>query len=465
MKLTFWSGVGTVTGANFLLESGNFRALVDCGIVQGLPEQEVVNGKDFPYDPASIQYLFITHAHMDHIGRVPKLVKDGFKGTIYSTEATKALAELMLTDSARLMNPVRNNPPTSAGAISNGVNDLAPEPLYTLEDVQKAMALWQSISYHVETLITPNVKVVLKDAGHILGSAMYLFAVLEDGKSKTILFTGDSGNSPSLLLPDTEFVTDADTVVLDSVYGDRNHESKEARDATFEATVKKVIERRGTLLIPTFSIERTQTMLFVLHNLFAEGTLPKVPVYLDSPLAIKVTKIYESIKDLYKPAVEDEMKLGDIFMFPKLIETSQSRDSREIQQVPPPKIILAGSGMSSGGRIVSHEAIYLPDANNCLMLIGYQAVGTLGRQLEEGAKEVTIAGETVPVRAEVISIDGYSGHKDSDHLVEFAEHCEPRTNQFFIVMGEPKSSMFLAQRLNGEGMNAKVPERGIVYEL
>lgn len=451
MKLTFWSGVGTVTGANFLLESTDTRLLVDCGIVQGLPDEEAVNAKDFPYDPASIQYLFITHAHMDHIGRVPKLVKDGFTGTIYSTEPTKVLAELMLTDSARLMNDPRATPQD--------------EPLYTVPDVQKAMSQWKTIPYHVETPISSTVTVILKNAGHILGSAMYLFTVTEGNAAKIILFTGDSGNSPSLLEPDTEWVTDADTVVLDSVYGDRNHESPEARDAKFLSTVKDVIARSGTLLIPVFSIERTQMILYTLHNLFASGALLKVPVFLDSPLAIKVTQIYERIKDLYKPSVEAEMKLGDIFLFPKLMETTQSRDSHEIEAVPPPKIILAGSGMSSGGRIMSHEAIYLPDAKNCLLLVGYQAAGTLGRELEEGNKDVTIRDQAVSVRAEVVSIDGYSGHRDSDHLVEFAEHCLPRAKQFFIVMGEPKASMFLAQRLNGEGMNARMPERGTVYEL
>ncbi len=453
-SVTFWSGVGTVTGANFLLEGKDFRALVDCGILQGMSDATDENSKNFPYDPKSIDFLFITHAHADHIGRIPKLVKDGFQGTIYSTPATKALSELMLDDAER----IGDNESRKDGTLS----------LYGPEDVAKAFTLWKTIDYHKPTIISKHLSVELRDAGHILGSAMYLFTLTDDtGRSKNILFTGDLGNSPSLLLRDTEFVTDTDYVVMDSVYGDRNHESKDEREAHFEGIVKQAIAQKGVLVIPCFSLERTQDVLYELNELVEGKKIPSVPIFLDSPLAIRLTAIYEHINGLYKDSVERDIKGGDdIFNFPKLKETAQVADSKHILSVPSPKIIIAGSGMSSGGRVLHHELEYLPDPNNILLLMGYQAAGTLGRQLEEGAKEVVIYDQKVAVRAHVEMISGYSGHKDSDHLMEFAEHAMPRTKTFFIVMGEPKSSLFLSQKMRDNlGANTILPEVGKKYQI
>ncbi len=452
-SVTFWAGVGTVTGSNFELSGDNFRVLVDCGIVQGVPQSEELNAQQFPYNPASIDALFITHAHMDHIGRVPELVKAGFTGTIYSTEPTKALAELMLADNARI---------AASNAEEKGM-----QPPYGPTDMTKTFSLWKTLPYRSETKIKENLFVTLRDSGHILGSAMYLFRATSDGIEKTILFTGDLGNSPSLLLPDTEYVTDADAIVMDSVYGDRNHEPKEEREAKFKATVEATIARKGTLLIPSFSMERTQTMLYELNSLIEGKQIPSVPVFLDSPLAISVTEVYERLKTFFNAKVTTEFAAGDdVFNFPKLRDTANVRDSREIAEVPAPKIIIAGSGMSSGGRILYHEALYLPDANNTLMLIGYQAAGTLGRQLQEGAKEVMIHEQKVAVNAEVVTIDGYSGHKDSDHLVDFAEHALLRTKTFFIVLGEPKSTAFLSQKMRDNlSAHTVIPERGKAYPI
>jgi len=453
-RVTFWGGVGSVTGANFLVESGETKFLVDCGLFQGVPESREVNKEEFPYTVTDIQALFVTHAHIDHIGRIPKLFAAGFTGTVYSTPESKALSELMLADAAHIM--------------ANDARDKNIKPLYTPDDVSKSLNHWKTISYHVDTVISQNVSVRLLDAGHILGSSMYLFTLTTDGTTRTVLFTGDLGNSPSKLLPDTEYVESANYVVMDSVYGDRNHEPKEEREAKFKALLLDSIARKGTVLIPAFSLERTQSILYEINNLIEDRQIPSVPVFLDSPLAIRLTKIYEKITNLYNSDVQKDIHGGDdIYNFPKLKMTAKSDDSRRIHLTPDPKIIIAGSGMSTAGRILHHEAMYLPDPNATLLLMGYQASGSLGRELQEGAKIVTIHDQQVQVKANVITIDGYSAHKDSEHLIDFVEHMQDdNLRKVFVVMGEPKASLFLTQRLHDYlSVNALAPERGKVYEL
>lgn len=454
-RVTFWGGVGFVTGANFLLETQSSSILVDCGMLQGVPGADVENAKDFPYDPANMHFLFITHAHIDHIGRVAKLYKDGFRGVIYSTLETRSLSELMLQDAARIMD---------TNARETGVL-----PMYSLSDVKGALSLWKTIPYHEQIEVSEGVSVELFDAGHILGSAMYCFALdSKEGSKKKILFTGDLGNSPSLLLENTEYVRDVDYIVMDSVYGDRNHESKEEREQKFKKVLLEAIHKKGTVIIPAFSLERTQTILYEINNLVEDKHIPSVPVFLDSPLAIELTKIYEHISSLYNRDVERDIAGGDkIFQFPKLKATAHVEDSKQIAYAPDPKVIIAGSGMSTAGRVLHHEARYLPDPHSTLLLMGYQAPGSLGRQLQEGQKKVMIHDEEVTVKANIITIDGYSAHKDMDNLVGFIDQSNSqKLKKVFVVLGEPRSSLFLSQRLRDYlGVNALVPERGVSYPL
>jgi metallo-beta-lactamase family protein len=447
--ITFWGGVGSVTGANFLFELAGSRLLVDCGLVQGTREAGAENRADFDYDPASIQYLFITHAHLDHVGRIPKLVKDGFKGTIYSTPETKALAALILEDAASLV---------SREAKSQGVL-----PMYEPYHVGEAMALWQEIPYHEKTSIGGAFDVYLRDAGHILGSAMFEFS----HAGRKYIFTGDLGNSPTPLLKDTEDIGNPDYIVMESVYGDRNHEGPDERRDTLMRVINETTGRGGTLLIPAFSLERTQVILYEINRLVEEKKIPHVPVFIDSPLAIKVTDIYKRSKRFFNDTVQGHIKGGDdIFNFPNLSFTPTGDESRAISHRQGAKVIIAGSGMSVGGRVVYHEIEYLPDPKATILLVGYQSIGTVGRAIQDGSKKVVINGHDVSVKAHIEMINGYSSHKDSDHLLEFVDKAKGGLKAVFCVMGEPKASTFLVQKIRDfSGANAVYPERGIRYEL
>ncbi|HZS43335.1 MAG TPA: MBL fold metallo-hydrolase [Candidatus Paceibacterota bacterium] len=444
LKLTFCGGANSVTGANFLLESDKFKILVDCGLEQGDPNAGEINRRPFIFDPAAIDVLLVTHAHTDHLGRIPKLVKDGFKGRIISTIETKELAPLMLEDSVKLLNQE---------AERNGVL-----PIYEMPDVQKTISLWQSIPYHQQTEILPGFSVYLKDAGHVLGSAM--IELTHNGKK--IVFTGDLGNSPSPLLKDTEAITDADYLLMESVYGDRNHESATLRRDKLEDVIEETVKRNGVLVIPTFSLEKAQIIIYELNNLVEQGRISVVPVYIDSPLAIKITEIYkrhpQNFNDVARAAVE---RGDDLFNFPKLHFTSTSEESKAILGTPNPKIVIAGSGMSTGGRIQHHEINYLSDPKNTLLFIGYQAAGSVGRQIEDGARSINLLGQNVQIKAQIAKIDGFSSHKDSEHLIEFVENTADTVKKIFVVMGESKSALFLVQRLRDYlGLQAYHPREG-----
>jgi len=448
-KLTFHGGAGSVTGSNFLLEVGSTKMLIDCGFFQGCNVCEDKTRAPFRYDPASVDYLFVTHAHLDHMGRIPKLVKDGFKGVIYSTSPTKDLTELMLTDSMRILR-------TEAGRDNKPL-------LHNEADIERAMSLWKVVDYHQDIPLKNGVRVSFKDAGHILGSAMVEF--MHNGKK--LVMTGDLGNSPAPLLRDTEPVTDVNYLVMESVYGDRNHESRNERRQLLEDIIENIALNKGALLIPAFSIERTQEILFEIEQMMETKQIPPIPVFIDSPLAIAVTEVYKKYDDYFNKDVKYVISSGnEIFSFKQLHLTKTKEDSKKIFTVPNPKIIIAGSGMSQGGRIVHHERRYLPEKTTTILIVGYQAPGSLGRQLQEGAKKVTILDKGVVVNAKVVELRSYSSHKDSDALLRFAEKTSDSVEKVFVVMGEMKSATFLTQRLRDYlGIDASAPQEGDSVEL
>ncbi len=449
LTLTFYGGTGAVTGSNFLLDDGETKLLIDCGLQQGTKFVEDYNRQSFPYNPRDIAALVVTHTHLDHIGRIPKLVRQGFRGPIFSTPPTKALAAILLRDALSVMehNHKLHGEP----------------PIYEAEDIERALSLWRGVPYHAMEKIAGDFSIYLKNSGHILGSA--IVQVYHRGIS--VAFTGDLGNSPSPLLPDCEEVTDVDYLVMESVYGDRNHEKRDERRDALEDIIEDTAHRGGTLLIPAFSLERSQILLYEINRLMEGSKIPLLPVFLDSPLAIKATVVYEQFCDYLKSDVRGQFKkCEEIFSFPQLFLARERKDAQRVLEGRGPRIIIAGSGMSMGGRAPELEKKILPDPDSTLLLAGFQVPGTIGRRILDGAKEVVINGETVSVRARVLSIRGYSAHKDSDALVAFGQRAADAAKKIFVTMGEPKASLFLAQRLRDYvGVNTVVPKAGDRVEL
>ncbi len=446
--LTFHGGAGSVTGANFLLECGGKRLLVDCGTQEQEKVCDTANLAPFSYDPKTIDALFITHAHQDHIGRVPRLVREGFQGPIYSTHATKDLAAIMLADALKVM---------QEHAMRHRC-----ELLYEEKDIARALSFWQGREYH-EPVSQGDMQAEFLDAGHILGSAM----VRISRKGRVVLFSGDLGNSPEPLLPDTESPEGAHYLVMESVYGDRLHEGRETRREVLKAAVEETRAQRGVLLIPSFSVERTQILLFELNDLVEKGEIQPIPVYLDAPLAIRVTEVFRRHSKLLKESVRAHFERGDDpFSFSGLHVVHNTGESHMIHRESDPKVIIAGAGMSGGGRIRAHEKYYLGEKKATVLFSGYQAPGTLGRLLEDGQKKVQIDGEYIRVHARFEKLTGYSGHADRDALLRFIEKAAPSLKRAFITMGEPKASLFLAQRARDFlGVDALVPEAGDSEEL
>ena len=457
MKLSFYGGAGKVTGSNFLIEGARGKILVDCGIEQGADFVASDMYGSFPYDVKTIDSLVLTHAHLDHVGRVPKLVRDGFRGRIYMTPPTRDLAALILFDSAHI--------------LAEEAERLGQLALYDDNDVEKVFSLVETLDYHIEKEVAPGLSVYLRNTGHILGSASVR---IKDEDGTAIALTGDIGNSPSPFLSDWEPIPDADAIVIESVYGDRLHPPHDERVNKLRETLGQAIKREGTILIPAFSLERTQLMLYELSNFFSAKDLPQIPVFLDSPLAIHVTDVYEKWGPTYfKKEAEDEIKReGNIFEFPFLKQTLSREQSEEIEKVSGPKIIIAGAGMSHGGRIGKWEAKYLPDPSSTLIIVGYQAPGSPGRRMMEGASSVRLPaqaglnGAEVQIKARVENLHGWSAHADRDGLLKFAEASLPRAKTIFTAIGEPSAERFLAQRIHDYlGASAIVPDLGQSWEI
>lgn len=437
MKLIFYGGAGTVTGVNYYLEAEGLggkkvKMLVDCGLYQGNNFAENRNFVAFPYDSREIDFVLITHSHIDHIGLLPKLYKSGFRGKIFSTEPTRDFAELMLLDSEHI--------------LAREAERVKKPPIYNAQDVSDLAKIWEGVKYHTKIDLN-GVEAEFFNAGHILGSAFIKISA----ERKTIVFSGDLGNSPAPIIKELEKIPQVDYCVVESTYGDRVHENLNKRREELEDAIEETVQEGGTLMIPAFAMERTQQLLFELNDLVENGRIPKVPIYIDSPLAIHLTEIYKKHRSQFNDEVTDMIKEGDdILDFPGLHFTLTTEESKTINDVPPPKVVIAGSGMSHGGRILHHEKRYLSDPKSMILIVGYQGRGSLGRKILDGEKVVTIFGERVPVRCRVKMISGYSAHADQPKLLDWIRSARLKLKKVFVVQGEDGANEVLAQKIKDD---------------
>lgn len=451
MKLTFYGGVKEVTGANYLLESGDTKILIDCGLHQGSNFCEKHNWESFQYNPKEIAAVFITHPHIDHTGRLPKLVKEGFTGKVYSTPPTRDFANLMLLDSEHI--------------LMEEAERYKKPALYGVREIEELMARWEGVPYHEEINVGPF-KITLYNAAHVLGSSIIRIEEKEErGKRKVIVFSGDLGNSPAPIIGSTEKIEEADYCVTESTYGNRLHPQEP--QGFIEDLIEETVKAGGVLMIPAFAMERTQKLLFEINELVENGRVPKVPVFLDSPLAIKVTEVYKKYKNYFDETTMNLLR-GDnmIFDFPGLKKTLTTEESKKINDAPSPKVVIAGSGMMQGGRILHHAKRYLPDPKSAILLVGYQANGSLGRRILDGEKTVKIHGEEVLVRSRVVNVGGYSAHADQQQLLNWLRPMRLTLKKVFVVQGEEdESSAFSQKIINDLAVRAEIPEEGKIYDL
>ena len=437
MKITFYGAAKTVTGSCTMIETSGKRFLIDCGMFQGKVTDQMLNYDDFPFDISSIDFMILTHAHIDHSGRIPKLYKSGYTGVIYATNATVDLCGIMLPDSGHIQEKEIewvNKKRRRAGKKEN-------DPMYTAQDAIDSLVLFKGVDYNEEVVIDDNISFKLVDAGHMLGSSIVLLDITEDSKKQRIVFTGDLGNKNMPIINDPTYIDGADHLIMESTYGNRLHGKMEDQSEKFIDILLKTIERGGNLIIPSFAVGRTQEILYEINKYAAkEGyseKLKNIPVYVDSPLAVNATKIFEQNPEYYDKEALDYLLKGDNpIEFDNLHLITTSDESKALNEDPTPKVIISASGMCEVGRIKHHlkHNLYRPECT--VLFVGYQATGTLGEKIQTGSKIVKIFGEEIAVNAEVEYLDAFSGHADRDGLLEWIEKMDKKPKNIFINHGE-----------------------------
>ncbi|GIV32536.1 MAG: MBL fold hydrolase [Chitinophagales bacterium] len=443
VSVKFLGGAGTVTGSKYLISAGSFSFLIDCGLFQGLKEYRLRNWHTLPVDIRSIQAVILTHAHIDHIGYLPRLVKDGFNGPVYCTRATADLAEIMLPDSARLQEE------EAAFAKKEGYSRHAePQPLYTEEDAYRTLPLLQPYRYQQRFAIHDNVEVVFSDAGHLLGSAIIEIFIRGNKQHKKLVFSGDLGRYNQEILYDPTAITHTDILFVESTYANRENDVSNL-DATLAKIINQTFSEGGLVLVPAFAVGRTQAFLYHLRQLMQKREIPEVPVYIDSPLAISASALYARHTDCHKMHF-------DVNTLKQLIETRDvvfcrtKEQSKQLNNLKSHAIIISASGMMTGGRILHHLYNRLPRQQDTLLIIGYQAEGTRGRRLLDGEKSIRIFGQEVPVRCRLEYISGLSGHADRSELLRWLSHFRNKPKYTFTIHGEPDSLQALASELRNQ---------------
>ncbi|MCF7921035.1 MAG: MBL fold metallo-hydrolase [Candidatus Cloacimonetes bacterium] len=460
-RITFLGATGTVTGSRFQLEIDGKNVLIDCGLFQGNKENRLQNWEKFPVNPASFDHVFLTHAHIDHSGYLPKFVKEGFKGDIVTTKATAELCEVMLMDSAHLQEE------DAKWANKRGFSKHSPAlPLYTKEDAERVMPLLKRVHYGDFYQLTENTRVKYHDSGHILGAALIDFKTTTENGSRKIVFSGDMGRPDVPVLKDPDQVYNVDYLILESTYGDRLHSDADGKEE-LARVINESIKRGGTLVIPAFSVGRTQTLLYLIRILEEEGDIPVLPVYMDSPMAIEALKIFEDhIPDFDLQARMETMGGKDIFRTGNLHLCRSKEESISINDVHKSAIIISASGMVTGGRILHHLAKRLPDPRNTVLLIGYQAEGTRGRAIQEKQETVKIHGELVPIKAHVEMLDAFSGHADYNELLAWMMAFNKKPKKVFLVHGDEAASAAMAEHIrNKYKWDVVIPKHGESFIL
>jgi len=451
LNLQFLGGAGTVTGSKTLLTLNGKKILIDCGLFQGLKELRSLNWKKLPTELADIDAVILTHAHLDHCGYLPVLVKHGFKGPIYCTPSTAELTEIILLDSAKIQEEDADR-----ANRHNYSSHLHCKPLYTVEDARKTFHLFQTHEYREWVLIEHNLKFQLLNAGHILGSAM---VELKAG-TKTFLFSGDIGRKDPMLLYPPQKVNQADYVILESTYGDRIHKVDDIKERLLEI-IDSTINTGGILMIPSFAVERTQELIYLIYQLKEEGRLPQVPVYLDSPMGIKSTLVFEKY-----PQIQDISKIDTRRMYDVVKFISEYEESKAVVADKKPKIVLAGSGMLEGGRMLHYISNHGENPNNTILFVGFQAAGTRGRDLVQGMRKIKFFGEYRDVKCRIESISGMSAHADREEMLNWLKEFKQEPNTVFLNHGEPHQTNALRTYIESNlGWNVEIPKLNELFEI
>lgn len=461
MRISFHGAAGGVTGSCHLLETGSARLLVDCGLFQGSRELREENGRDFGFDPASIDFLLLTHAHLDHCGRIPLLVKQGFQGKVVCTAATKELTRLVLLDTARLQEEDAERAKRHRGR-GNRYGHLPEEPLYDSLDVEAALERFAMIAPYGKTLVlAEDLRVTFQDAGHILGSA----SVLVEAGGRRIVFSGDLGSPHHPIVRDPVPCPEADVVVMETTYGGRAHRSVMETAAEFFQVVSATVAAGGNVVIPTFALERAQEVIYGIREGLEHQRLPAgLRVFLDSPMATSATEIYRKHTECFDQHALNVLKERDPFAFAGLTFTRDRLESKAINDVRRGAVILAGAGMCTGGRVLHHLEQLLPRPECAVVFVGYAANGTPARTLIDGARTLKLFGQEVPVRAQIHTINGFSGHGDQATLLKWHEGAGTSALTF-LVHGEPKSAEALGHELERKGGKTRIPALHQGYEL
>jgi metallo-beta-lactamase family protein len=451
MKITFHGAAQTVTGSQHLVEVDGHRILLDCGLYQGSRKESDRRNRNLPFDPASVDVLVLSHAHIDHSGNIPNLIKAGFKGDVVCTFATRDLCAAMLRDSGNIQE--RDVEYVNKKRLRRGEPPV--EPIYTEEDAIHALGCFLAIGYERPYTLLPGVTLTFYDAGHMLGSAMVALDFADDeGRDRRLVFSGDVGRPDTPILRDPARLDAADVVIMESTYGGRTHPPIDESEKELEQAINETYRRGGKVIIPAFAVGRTQQLVYTLNKLFHAHDIPDMPIFVDSPLAVNVTNVFRLHPEAYDRETLDYMTKedpdGDVFGFPRLRYVRQVEQSKELNFLREPAVIISASGMVEHGRILHHVKNNIEDPRSTILIVGWQAPDTLGRSLVEGASEVRIFGETYQRRAQVRVLNGFSGHADHDGLLNWVRAFQRRPEQIFLVHGELESAEALAAGLKDD---------------